>query len=752
MDNAHLLMPLEIKCNENVPNQPYAMRTYFGWTLCGTVDGLNPCNNVCSNFVSVDRQVENLWQMENIDDEYAMSCDDKKVIELWDRETVWEDGHYTIPIPWRQEWLNFPDNKFVAQRRLDSTVRKLERTGLMEKYDENMQTMLNDGYAEPVPECDLDLSDGSVWFLPHHPVISESRPGKVRIVHDCAAKLAGISLDNQCFQGPDLVNKLIHVLLRFRQHNLAIMADVQAMYMQVKVPLRDRNALRFLWIVDGLVKQCRMTSHLFGGVWCAASSTYALCRTIEDCPAEPSGLVKQAILRNFYVDDLLQSIRSAEEALEIIDGTKNVLNHGGFKLTKFVTNDVSMLRQIDEADRATEVREIFPEMMSKALGVGWEVCGDTFQYVYKQQSQAGSVTRRLMLSYISSMFDPLGFISAITLRGKMLFQEATRLKLDWGTPEPDALAHSWMEWLQSLPELDTLKFNRCMIPGEFADGVAEVHNFCADSQAGYGCCSYIRVINETGQIHVTLITAKSRLAPLKRITVPCLKLASAVLAVKMNNVIRRELDLPIVESTFWSDSEIALAYIRNESRRFKVFVGNRVSFIREFSSPAQWRRFDGCINPADIVSRGCLVRDLPTTWFEGPEFLWTYKCDWSKSGSDSPVDGNDPEVIREVTKSCNVCAINVDKHPLQAMCDHYSSFYKLKKAVAWLLRIRDHLLKRDKPRGPIRFPVIMPQRHYLLRLYRSEFMGQKWRPWSKMATWRGPAYCRRSALLWLMVC
>ena len=372
----------------------------------------------------------------------------------------------------------------------------------MEKYDENMQTMLNDDYAEAVPECDLDLSDGSVWFLLHHPVISESRPGKVRIVHDCAAKLAGISLNNQCFQGPDLVNKLIHVLLRFRQHNLAIMADVQAMYTQVKVPPRDCNALRFLWIVDGLVKQYRMTSHLFGGVWCVASSTYALCRTIEDCPAESSGLVKQAILRNFYVDDLQQSVRSAEESLEIIDGTKNVLNHGGFKLTKFVTNDVSLLRQTDEAVRATEVREIFPEMMSKALGVKWEVCGDTFQYVYKQQSQAGPVTRRLMLSYISSMFDPLGFISAITLRGKMLFQEATRLQLDWDTPVPDALAHSWMEWLQSLPELDTLKFNRCMLPGEFADGVAEVHNFCDGSQAGYGCCSYIRVINETGHIHV----------------------------------------------------------------------------------------------------------------------------------------------------------------------------------------------------------------------------------------------------------
>ena len=159
----------------------------------------------------------------------------------------------------------------------------------MEKYDENMQTMLNNGYAELVPECDLDLSDGSVWFLPHHPVISESRPGKVRIVHDCAAKLAGVNLNNQCFQGPDLVNKLIHVLLRFRQHNLAIMADVQAMYMRVKVPPRDRNALRFLWIVDGLRNsiEWRLICSEECGVLPAAAHTPSVgqLRTVQQSPA-----------------------------------------------------------------------------------------------------------------------------------------------------------------------------------------------------------------------------------------------------------------------------------------------------------------------------------------------------------------------------------------------------------------------------------------------------------------------------------
>ena len=731
MDNAHLLMPLEVRSNVNAPNEPYAIRTYFGWTLCGVADGMGNQRDVCANFVSIDRQVENLWKMDDCGDEYAMSREDRKVIELWDRETVLENGHYTIPIPWRHERPHFPDNKFVAERRLDSTLRKLERTGLRDKYDENMQIMINDGYAEAVPEAELNLSDGSVWFIPHHPVVSETRPGKVRIVHDCAATLAGVSLNNQCFQGPDLVNKLMHVLLRFRQYEVAVMADIQAMYMQVKVPPRDRNALRFLWTVNGSVQQFRMTSHLFGGVFCASSSAYALRRTMADYPTETSDIVKQAIFKNFYVDDLLQSAKSVDEALEVIRGATDVLRHGGFKLTKVVASDVDLISQVDEADRAAEVKVIMPEMMSKALGVKWEVCADTFQYVYKPQLLTGPVTRRAMLSYVSSMFDPLGFISAVTLMGKMFYQEATRLRISWDTPVPDALSLRWNEWLESLTEIDSLRFKRCMIPHDFVDGVAEIHNFCDGSQTGYGCSSYIRVINKFGQIHVALVTAKSRLAPLRQVIIPRLELASAVLAVKIDGLIRRELDVQLGESVFWSDSEITLAYIKNETRRFKVFVANRVSYIREFTSPSQWHHIEGRINPADIVSRGCLVRDLPDTWVNGPDFLWTYKSEWRAvncSVTDEMIDDNDPEISREKVKSS--CAIGLAtrleaEHPLQTLCDHFSSLYKLKKAVAWLLRVKDRLTGTGMRNGPIRAQEMHTAERLLIRFVQQASYGNE---------------------------
>ena len=129
--------------------------------------------------------------------------------------------------------------------------------------------------------------------------------------------------NNQCMQGPDLVNKLLSVLLRFRQYHYAIMADIESMYLQVRIPPRDRNALRFLWFVNDALTHYRMTSHLFGGVWCASSSTYALRRTAIDVGA--SDVVRNTIMRSFYVDDLLTSVSDKETASEIINGTQDAL-------------------------------------------------------------------------------------------------------------------------------------------------------------------------------------------------------------------------------------------------------------------------------------------------------------------------------------------------------------------------------------------------------------------------------------------
>ena len=137
----------------------------------------------------------------------------------------------------------------------------------------------------------------------------------------------------------------------------------------------------------------------------------------------------------------------------------------------------------------------------------------------------------------------------------------------------------------------------------YNDAAIELHHFSDASSKGYGCCSYVRCTNKLGMINVNLIMSKSKVAPLKACTIPRLELQAAVLAVKVDALLKRELDLNFAQSYFWTDSEIVLKYIQNDSRRFHVYVANRVSLIREFSEPSQWFYIDTKVNPADLVTR-----------------------------------------------------------------------------------------------------------------------------------------------------
>ena len=177
------------------------------------------------------------------------------------------------------------------------------------------------------------------------------------------------------------------------------------------------------------------------------------------------------------------------------------------------------------------------------------------------------------------MYDPLGLVSPVVFQGRGIFQEATKLKLSWDDPVPNDIAQKWSAWLNSLNDLPKLTFDGCVMPNDFAGGVAELSHFCDGSQIGYGACAYLRVVNRS-KIHVVLIAGKARLAPMKQITIPRLELSAAVLSIQLDVMLRRELDIPVIESFFWTDGEIVRAYIMNDERRFPVFVANRVSLIR----------------------------------------------------------------------------------------------------------------------------------------------------------------------------
>lgn len=271
-----------------------------------------------------------------------------------------------------------------------------------------------------------------------------------------------------------------------------------------------------------------MTRHVFGGIWCASSTAYALRHTIKG--ENLDSLVTDTILKAFYADDCLRSVSSREDVHKTIMETKNFLATKGFNLTKFLSN----------TDYCSEVETVSKDISdihssTRVLGVLWDPKSDEFHFEVNAKHQVDcKVTRRTMLSFSASMYDPLGLLSPITVIGKMLFQDATRLKLNWDENILADMSRRWREWLASLADLSLVRIQRCLLPTQFSDSYLELHHFSDASQHAYGCCTYLRVVHKNGSVLTALVFSKSRLAPIKPITLPRLELQAALLAVQVD--------------------------------------------------------------------------------------------------------------------------------------------------------------------------------------------------------------------------
>lgn len=720
LDHSELLVPLETRTGAS--GEPYACRTILGWTVNGpgrARPGSSVKKSVVSHFIqndSLEGKVQRLWDAENeglVGDSPAWSVEDREVIDLWSKEMELVDGRFEIPIPWK-DGVYLPNNIVVAKSRLRSLRTSLDRRGLWDRYSQEVDKLLSLGFAEPVPREEIGR-DAGVWYLPHQAVLNPNKPGKVRLVFDCAAKFNGESLNDKVKKGPDLNNKLLPVLLRFRQHAYAIQGDIEAMYNQIAIPSKDRDALRFLWFgVDGELVHYRMTRHLFGGVWCAASSAFAL-KTSVDLVPEVESVVRNAIVNSFYVDDMLQSVKSKEQATLIIERVSEVVAKCGFRLTKFVANDPDILACVAVDERAKEVKDLSSGMNSKVLGTMWDYVADTFQPSFEAR-YSGQVSRRAMLSTIASIFDPLGLLSPVVIMGKILFQDATRLKLRWDEEVPPDMLGKWGSWIDNLHvlvELDGFRIPRCIKPNRFDDGLLELHHFSDASERALGCCSYLRCLSKSGEISTQLVISRGKVAPLKYLSIAKLELQAAVMSARMDDFLRTELELECISSYFWVDSELALKYILNETRRFNVYVANRVGTIRSLTNTDQWHHVPGSENPADLITRVQRPQQLDVVkWFKGPEFLRTYKSEW---GTERQVDltltDDDPEVKRQVVvpvKSSFAGALELD--PMDRLFQHFSSWSKLKRAVAWLLRFKEYLCTKHRVSETARLSVAEIQR------------------------------------------
>ena len=703
-DNPQALMPLEVRRGGDY--EPYAVRCCLGWIINGPMSAGSKYNGEWSlcNFIHADvraedslqAQVEQFWKVDTApalaNNMLQMSLDDKRVIDIWNSGLTVVKGHYQLDIPFCTNPPELPNNRPMAEKRLKSLGRRLERdTELHKKYKAGMEDLLQKEHIEKVPEDEVNSSPGKIWYLPHHPVINPNK-SKIRIVFDCAAEYEGTSLNKRVLQGPDLTNKLLGVLLRFREEPVAVMGDIEGMFHQVRVNPDDRDALRFLWWKDGDMNQpteiYRMTVHLFGGIWSPSCASFALRRTADDHASEYDPEVIRTVYENFYVDDCLKSVSTVQRAIQLVQQLCQLLRKGGFRLTKWVSNQKEVMESIPETERAKEVEDLnLPLPVERALGLEWKTSTDVIGI--KVTPKEGPHTRRGLLAVMSSVYDPLGFVSPFVLLAKKIFQAECRSGKGWDEELDQKNKEKWLKWLEELPMLQEFQVERCMAPSRFSFVQdAQMHHFCDASEEAYGAVSYIRLMNADGEVHCSLLMAKSRLAPVKPMTIPRLELSAAVIAVRMDTTLRNELRISLRESVFWTDSEIVLKYIKNTAGRFHTFVANRVSVIHDGSQPHQWHHVSTKSNPADDASRGLSAAQMVSSerWLKGPQFLHLDMSEWPQ---DQEISVELPQDDKEVKQKANVCVAEAQGcEALDRLIEKYSCWFRLRRAIAWMLRFK----------------------------------------------------------------
>ena len=626
-------------------NEPYAQKTDLGWSIVGmnstdskvedsvshkivtihVPDDLRLNGNKGTNsthFVYRTSCKELLDIMENDFSNCShvpplqtdtISQDDLKFVKIIESSIHrQENGFYESPLPFRDA-PNLPNNRCVAKKRLDHLKRcLLKDSRYLCDYQKFMDDIIAEGYA--VESQDTDEFNN--WYLPHHGVYHHKKPDKIRVVFDCSARYKNTSLNDQLLQGPDILNPLLGVLCRFREHPIALMCDVEKMFYRFKVNPECRKFLKFLWWKNGNLSDepttYEMTVHILGAVSSPGCANFALKKIAEDNKDICTEMTYNFLNRNFYVDDGLISVASTKQATRIVQESMVVCSNGKLRLHKFVSNSRKVLECVPQSERATSILNYDLELghlpTERALGVSWCTETDQLQFKMNGPKMMEARSRRQILSVIASLYDPLGLLAPFILVGKVVLQQMCHLNCGWDDPVTGELKDRWNKWLSNLSNLKLIQVPRNLYPNDFYDVIRyEIHNFSDASTSGYGCCSYLRVIYGSGRIYCSLIVGKSRVAPSKVTTIPRLELTAALLSVKMCSMLRKELTYKVSDEVFWTDSKIVLSYLNNDCKRFHTFVANRIQQIKDKTIPAQWRYVRTEENPADTASRGATI-------------------------------------------------------------------------------------------------------------------------------------------------
>ena len=557
---------------------PTAMKSKLGFLLSGPVYPLQPKDqsiNVLHTSVATlgDNNVTNFWDLESTGTlPPADPPSDILTSYLKSSVTCQQDGSYKVKFPWKNYHPPLPPNRAICEKRARSLARKLGHTpDLLKTYGEIISDQVKQGFMERVTESEIPHN---CHFIPHHPVKKDSATTPIRIVYDCSCcqSPSHPSL-NDCLQvGPPFMNDLCSLLLRFRTHKVGLVTDIEKAFLHVYLAEEDQHYTYFLWLSNPddpesqfIIYRFRVV--LFGSV----SSPFMLNATLQLILNKDGSTVANDIRQNLYVDNVVSGCNNEDSAVQYFNKARSILSKARFNLRSWASNSqrvMNIARNDNIADNKT---------MMNVLGIQWNTSQDTLASFPKQFSSVNSTlaTKREVLQDVSRIFDPLGFLAPVTIQTKLFMQELWQRKIDWDEPLPTDLRTQWLDIASNLQQTSAFSIPRyCFDSNHSYNEAKQIHIFVDASMKAYGAVAYIRQ-----RKYSSLVMSKTRIAPLKGLTLPRLELMAALIGTRLYKFISSSLALDHNFQMFlWSDSQIVLHWILNQ-KKLKSFVASRVQEI-----------------------------------------------------------------------------------------------------------------------------------------------------------------------------
>ncbi|XP_074036726.1 uncharacterized protein [Leptinotarsa decemlineata] len=643
-----------------------------------------------------------------------------------------KDGTFQVDFPFKcpTEKIPLGDSFHIAKRRFTNLEKRLQNNQeLFSAYKNFIDEYVSLKHATYVPFNPTDKSAEIKYFLPHHCVIKESsETTKLRVVFDGSTKTStGFSLNDLLHKGYQVQPDLYDIFCRFRQHSYVLTCDIEKMYRQVKMNPSQRHLQNILWRNSPQEElKCIQLSTVTYGV---TSSSFLATRVLKELASNCKGfpLAKRALLKQTYVDDVLHGTDSLSELEDSYHQLNSLLNSAGFKLHKWSSNSSQFREKYCEDPDPIQYEIKMEDNPSKVLGLSWNPCSDNLAVSLPKIYCNDTPSKRKALSITAQMFDPVGFLGPFIVLAKIFLQKLWLAKISWDEPLPVELFQEWKGFINSIESLKFLKIPRCLFSSKSIEQI-QIHGFADSSERAYGACLYFRTTYSDDTVTSLLVTSKSRVAPLKTVSIPRLELCAMVLLTKLaKKVIQIFVENIVFESVnLWTDSQIALHWIQSHTSRWHTFVANRVSQIQTSLPQAQWRHVRSSKNPADLLSRGVLALDLLNSelWWHGPDFLSEINLELSKFILKPP-----PSAIPEQKTNklqVLVTSTQVKDEFWNEIFQRFSSFNKLLHSVAYVSRfLSNSKNKETKLSGPLSIFEINSALVLVLRNLQSQYFSKE---------------------------